>query len=46
MRIIEGFAAFSRFGYAMTNLGDISGDGYDGESSLCFNKIYDDPFIC
>ena len=29
-RIIEGRIPYSRFGYAMANLGDISGDGYDG----------------
>jgi len=31
VRTIEGFKAFSRFGYAMANLGDINMDGYDGE---------------
>ena len=31
LRTIEGFTSFSRFGYAMANLGDISGDGGDGK---------------
>jgi hypothetical protein len=30
-RTIEGFNNFSRFGYAMANLGDINNDGFDGE---------------
>lgn len=34
MRFIEGFEAFSRFGYAMANLGDINGDGYDGKAAM------------
>ncbi len=31
VRTIVGTDGFSRFGYAMANLGDINGDGYDGK---------------
>ena len=30
VRTIEGRTRYSRFGYAMANLGDINGDGLDG----------------
>ena len=30
VRTIEGRIRYGRFGYAMANLGDISGDGADG----------------
>ena len=31
VRTIVGREAFSRFGHALANLGDISGDGFDGK---------------
>ena len=31
LRRIDGTEPYSRFGYAMANMGDINGDGYDGE---------------
>ena len=33
MKTIEGQIRYSRFGYAMANLGDINGDGWDGMTS-------------
>ena len=35
--MIEGQIRFSRFGYAMANLGDINGDGWDGMTTLSIN---------
>ena len=34
MRTIEGRSRYSRFGYAMANLGDINGDGFDGNACM------------
>ena len=34
LRTIEGRVRYSRFGYAMANLGDINGDGFDGKYAL------------
>ena len=31
MTKLVGMKAYSRFGHAMASLGDISGDGFDGE---------------
>lgn len=31
VRTINGRIRYGRFGYAMANLGDINGDGFDGK---------------
>ena len=38
-RTIEGRIPYSRFGYAMANLGDINGDGYGGMVSICVDHL-------
>ena len=40
MRTIEGRTRYSRFGYAMANLGDINGDGFDGEIKINYYTFF------
>ena len=40
MRTIEGRTQYSRFGYAMANLGDINGDGFDGKYNVICSNGY------
>ena len=45
MKTIEGQIRYSRFGYAMANLGDINGDGWDGMTSSFVWQCVDMFFV-